>query len=218
MSQLSLVLQPLMNNSSELDFKYILTGNVLALCIHDQKSYTVSGLNGRRVNFGRTDGRRKNRSKGYYSSLNALGSADFMKSRSKIRGSLYDIAWRTKSIRQGSVRRGGRHLLSWISVNSPASRTSRAWNQETLQRPQWIHCRRNPLLARNIPETWFSQEKYIQYKITKIVHIVEVKKHIMSAVLFFKKSLKLCSSCQIMLKIMPVQSTQAYLVPIPEYW
>ena len=135
----------------------------------------------------RTDGRRKNRSKGYYSSLNALGSADFMKSRSKIGGSLYDIAWRTKSVRQGSVRRGGRHLLSWISVNSPASRTSRAWNQETLQRPQWIHCRRNPLLAGNIPETRFSQEKYIQYKITKIVHIVEVKKHIMSAVLFFKK-------------------------------
>ena len=166
----------------------------------------------------RTDGRRKNRSKGYYSSLNALGSADFMKSRSKIGGSLYDVAWRTKSVRQGSVPRGGRHLLSWISVNSPASRTSRAWNQETLQRPQWIHCRRNPLLAGNIPETRFSQEKYIQYKITKIVHIVEVKKHIMSAVLFFKKSFKLCSFCQIMLKIMPVQSTQAYLVPIPEYW
>ena len=27
-------------------------------------------------------------------------------------GSLYDIAWRTRSVRRGSVRRGGRHLLS----------------------------------------------------------------------------------------------------------
>ena len=166
----------------------------------------------------RTDGRRKNRSKGYYSSLNALGSADFMKSRSKIGGSLYDIAWRTKSVRQGSVPRGGRHLLSWISVNSPASRTSRAWNQETLQRPQWIHCRRNPLLAGNIPETRFSQEKYIQYKITKLFTSWKQKSILCQQCFSLKKSFKLCSFCQIMLKIMPVQSIQAYLVPIPEYW
>ena len=103
-------------------------------------------------------------------------------------GYLYDIAWRTRGVRRGSVWRGGRHLLSRISVNSLASRTSRAWNQQTLQRLQWIHRRRITLLATNIPETYFSQEKYNQYKITKIDHIMEVKKQIMPAVLFFEKS------------------------------
>ena len=61
--------------------------------------------------------------------------------------------------------------------------TKKRYNDRSESIVHW----RNPLLAGNIPETRFSQEKYIQYKITKIVHIVEVKKHIMSAVLFFKK-------------------------------